>query len=81
MPIMQDFRGFDKTYMVGDVFACRKAVDVLCTAAEIDLHRLIPKRLERAQIFTAASVLCVDRRARRSLGLLGHSRHASDQCD
>jgi hypothetical protein len=68
MPIMQDFRGFDKTYRAEDVFACRKAVDVLCMPAEIGAHRVIPKRLERAQTYAAWSVLGVDRQARRSLG-------------
>jgi hypothetical protein len=46
MPIMQDFREFDKTNRAGDVLACRKAVDVLWTAAEIDAHRLIPRHFE-----------------------------------
>src|SRR5271157_3297195 len=68
MPIMQDFRGFDKTYRVRDVFACRKAVDALCMPADIGSHRLIPKRLERAQTSEAAIVLCVDRQTRRRLG-------------
>jgi hypothetical protein len=36
MPIMQDFHGFDKTYIAKDVLACRKAVDVLWTAAEFE---------------------------------------------
>src|ERR1017187_6106040 len=79
MPIMQDFRGFDKTYRVGDVFACRKAVDVLWMPADFGTHRLIPKRFERAQTSAPATVLCIDRQARRRLGL--GSRHASDHCD
>jgi hypothetical protein len=53
MPIMQDFRGFDKTNRAEDVFACRKAVDVLWMAAEMGTHRLIPKRFERAQTSAA----------------------------
>jgi hypothetical protein len=79
MPIMQDFREFDKTYKAEDVFGCRKAVDVLWMPAEIGAHRLIPKRLKRAQTSAAASVLSIDRHARRRLGL--GSRHASYQCD
>jgi hypothetical protein len=65
---MQDFREFDKTYKAEDVFGCRKAVDVLWMPAEIGSHRVIPKRLERAQTSAAWSVLCVDRQARRRLG-------------
>jgi hypothetical protein len=42
MPIMQDFRGFDKTNIAKDVSACRKAVDVLWTAAEQEAQPLIP---------------------------------------
>jgi hypothetical protein len=65
MPIMQDFRGFDKTYIAEDVLACRKAVDFVWTVAEMGMHRLISKRFDRAQTSAAWSVLCVDRRVRR----------------
>jgi hypothetical protein len=50
MPIMQDFRKSDKTNKVGDVLACRKAVDVLWMAAEIAMQRMIPKRLSETRV-------------------------------
>jgi hypothetical protein len=57
LPIMQDFREPDKTYIMGDVLACRKAVDVLWRAAEIGVHRLIPKQFQHAQTCSALGVL------------------------